>query len=476
MVIIMKYCGKCGAELKDDAKFCDGCGAQCPNESETVSIKKPEHKKTTFTFTGAAITLIVALALAFTAVRRYNNPEQQVLRAVESRDYTTALDIVSRNQTVGYSDELINKLNKRIDELESGYEKKELEYEQVQTELNAIEYLGVSGVSEELSAAKKTVYDLYCSRTYQTVYLKTSSVNNRWDGSSLTTETYNWNYDNHGRLTEYGYSYEYPEDTKWNFSRNYLYSYSEDGNISGFTYSETGEESILMRFTSTYEDGLLTGYNGIYKGMPVPVQIRFSYDENGNFSSVEELEAGISQSKTEYVYDENGNMRDRTIHPMGSWIVNAKFDDNGYLCEQSLKIDDEYQYRNFYNYNEYGHLCNETIYSENNTEPSFTLQVKYTYDNEGHITKIDIEENGYSASGTFQGSDAYRTLSFDGSSSTYGDMTIVLEYDDAGNLKKQSRYVDDELQYEVLYTYMSLELPLNYEKPDTKEPIYAINQ
>lgn len=467
----MKFCGKCGAELKDDAKFCASCGEPC-NSTPKVGATKNSEPKSKAPFIGVVIALIVALMVGFSVVRWYNSPEQQALRAIEASDYATALNIVSRNQTVSHSEKLISKLNKRIDELESGYEKEKLEYEFVETELNAIEQLGISSISERLITAKKNTYDLYCTRTYETVYLRTSLVQTNWNSAYTSTTTYNWSYDDTGRLTGYGYGYEYPDSEDSNMYTGYLYTYDDNGRIIAITIAD-GDANVA-ELTAVYdEDGYLTEYQGSYDGEMTSV--RFGYDKNGNFASriLEDSDGEISQ-KIEYVYDENGTMRDRTIYIM-SYVINAKFDNNGKVCEQSMQLDGEYQYRYFLDYNEHGHLCNQIIYSEDNAEPSSTLEVEYTYDSEGRITKIYLEEDGRSASGTFQGSDTYRTLTLSGRSSSYGDVTIVLEYDDAGNLVKQAQYVNGTLQSEAVYTYISLELPLSYEQPNTNNPIYVIN-
>lgn len=467
----MKFCGKCGAELKDDAKFCASCGEPC-NIIPKASAAKEAKRKCKMPIIGMAITLIMVLVAGFSAVRWYNSPEQQAMRAIEDCDYSSALNIVSRNQTVSHSEKLISKLNKRINELESGYEKERLEYEVVEAELNAIEQLGISGVSERLLTAKKNTNDLYCARTYEIVYLRTSLVQTNWYSSITSTTTYNWSYDDKGQLTGYSYGNEYSDDEAFNAYTGYSYTYDENGRIIVITM-EDGDAN-LAELTAVYDkDGYLTEYQGTYDGEAASV--RFGYDENGNFASriLEDADGEISQ-KVEYVYDENGILRERSLYMIGH-TVTSKYNDDGKICEQSMQLNGESRYRYFLDYNEHGHLCNQIMYNGDNVEPSNTLEVEYTYDSEGRITHIYLEEDGRSASGIFQGSDTYRTLSLEGKASNYGDMTIVLEYDDAGNLVKQTQYVNGMLQYETLYTYIPLKLPLNYEQPNTNNPVYLIN-
>ena len=156
----MKFCGNCGAQLQDTAKFCASCGAHISDEVKNVHAKNTKTTKRGLLIVGVAIILVAVIVVGFMAIQRYNSPEQQAIRALNTDDYAEVLDIVTRNQTVLYSDTLVNKLASRIEELISGYESESLEFGLVQTELEAIEKLGVPGIAAQLESSKQVVHDL----------------------------------------------------------------------------------------------------------------------------------------------------------------------------------------------------------------------------------------------------------------------------------------------------------------------------
>lgn len=41
----MKYCSKCGAELKEDSLFCDKCGNSTKAENEQQIVENPKYKE-----------------------------------------------------------------------------------------------------------------------------------------------------------------------------------------------------------------------------------------------------------------------------------------------------------------------------------------------------------------------------------------------------------------------------------------------
>ena len=114
---------------------------------------------------GLIIVLIAVFIAGFSAVRWYVGLERQILYAVESGNYTTAANILSNNWIVGHSNKLVRTLSRKIDDLEAGYEKGELEYEYIQTELNSIEQLGILGISRRLNMVQKDTYELHRIRT-----------------------------------------------------------------------------------------------------------------------------------------------------------------------------------------------------------------------------------------------------------------------------------------------------------------------
>lgn len=58
----MRYCEECGAQLEDDALFCENCGARCQEEEKAAPEPVTEQKEKKNTSAAMAVILIVAAA------------------------------------------------------------------------------------------------------------------------------------------------------------------------------------------------------------------------------------------------------------------------------------------------------------------------------------------------------------------------------------------------------------------------------
>ena len=56
----------------------------------------------------------------------------------------------------------------------------------------------------------------------------------------------------------------------------------------------------------------------------------------------------------------------------------------------------------------------------------------------------------------------------------FGGSLFVVKYDEAGNLICETRYGGDKVVYENEYTYIALELPLDYVQANESDPAYPL--
>lgn len=222
----MKYCTSCGKELNDRAKFCTGCGTKCavdiedniqpvqvsqelpqaeelPNvepacqeeaapandvtpeeevgqenpipqvESEQqnepitppVKKKKPIPKGKIILFSIIGVVLVVVITAAVLLFRWYTSTEQQVLRALDARDYDTAVVIMEEDTSASESKALADQLKERITNIKTRFVDGTIEYASAMMELDTIEKLKVDGVYAELSVVQIYIDNLNESRT-----------------------------------------------------------------------------------------------------------------------------------------------------------------------------------------------------------------------------------------------------------------------------------------------------------------------
>lgn len=222
----MKYCTSCGKELNDRAKFCTSCGNRCsedPEEhnqpvqvpqqfpqteelhnvehayqKETTSVndvipekeadqenpipqieheqrsetieppkkeKKPISKGRIILFSILGVALVMAITVAVLVFRWYTTTEQQVLRALDSGDYDTAVALMNEDASASGSKALTKQLKERIVNIKNEFVNGIIEYATAKMKLDTIEKLKVDDVSNELNAVQIYVDNLNESRT-----------------------------------------------------------------------------------------------------------------------------------------------------------------------------------------------------------------------------------------------------------------------------------------------------------------------
>jgi len=113
----MKYCKYCGAELKDDDKFCTVCGKGIiRNENNTNEIKPyKSNNKIIIVSMGVLVPIIVLLGMVFlfkdNILYTYYEKKEDLSSSVEKSItyYISALDY-------NYSDDIINKITDKVKE------------------------------------------------------------------------------------------------------------------------------------------------------------------------------------------------------------------------------------------------------------------------------------------------------------------------------------------------------------------------
>lgn len=89
----MKYCGQCGAELKDDGKFCANCGAKCPESDSkirTVSTLAKGERKSQHSLMIGITAVLVIIAAGILAMCWYKSSKQQSIYVASSDNHIIA--------------------------------------------------------------------------------------------------------------------------------------------------------------------------------------------------------------------------------------------------------------------------------------------------------------------------------------------------------------------------------------------------
>lgn len=328
------YCGTCGKELRDGAKFCDECGSiqpdaipesQKPKKQPEVihpiapaeiptkpkKEKKPVNKKL---LAVVAVVLVVAVVAAI-VIPIFFPGKQTIYVCVEEIQYTS--DGVAYKHTEWEYDEVGNLLSEEVD-----YGDRTYEYD----DINVV-YI------EKYTKYNGTVDDLieweYDENNNIVKYLTSKnlgySVEYDYDEDGKITEfvltwepSINSASENHAKVVPTTYKCEYDDKDRLirvyipdGFYRgdftSYLFEYDKDGNLETFYVSaNTG----TWRHDLSYKDSRLHEIEIYYS----PTHSFQTGDEsNFNFDRVVEYKYDRDghlkrPSNGDYTYDENGNL------------------------------------------------------------------------------------------------------------------------------------------------------------------------
>lgn len=166
----MKYCNNCGVQLEDTLAFCTMCGAKqpppvqpaskeqrCLHPTQPVAEPPAEKKKRK----GLLIALVCgggALVLAAVAVviflKWYQDPRQQLDRALEEKDWDQVLTLVDQNSDLGEDTRVIEVLEDRVAELTEQFNSGKLEYDVYIQELNDLAEMNPEALAPMIEQAQ----------------------------------------------------------------------------------------------------------------------------------------------------------------------------------------------------------------------------------------------------------------------------------------------------------------------------------
>lgn len=104
------FCQKCGKEIKDDAKFCEGCGTPVNSVNETVNKVKQQPKKKKG-LSGCFITIlvfIVIIAIGIIAASVQNEGIQRAVSGVNNESEYITLEEYNKIENGMTYDEVKN--------------------------------------------------------------------------------------------------------------------------------------------------------------------------------------------------------------------------------------------------------------------------------------------------------------------------------------------------------------------------------
>lgn len=213
----MKFCGKCGNQNKDDAKFCTCCGALCPPPvsipeppaaapqppqepafqpvmpqrpaeepaaapepdcAPTQVLTEPPHptapaaakparkgKWSLRTLLLAAASGLMLVLCAVTVVLMVLfTPQRQVLRTWDSGEHREALSLVRRNMELRKDEDFSAEMAHRMNELTASYHDGKTDYDQTVKSLDILSDMRINGLN--VDEARNYVEDIETSRGY----------------------------------------------------------------------------------------------------------------------------------------------------------------------------------------------------------------------------------------------------------------------------------------------------------------------
>ncbi len=281
----------------------------------------------------------------------------------------------------------------------------------------------------------------------------------------VTTETNE--YDENGNITHETY------ETSEGYKSEDIYEYDENGNTihstytssdgfsseSTYEYDENGNQTLQRYVDSDYSSETVTIYNEdgypidvvnttVQEGETIVDHTVNTYDENGMLLVSEFDENGFT-TKTEYTYDENGNVTLEHFENSDGYTTDKTYtyDENGWETgwEETSSAGDHYYFKSEQDEN------GNTIREERLSEDGLTVS-EYTYDENGnrlsdHTTSADGTVSAYyyiyDENGTqIMARDVY-------ADSTY---TFTTAYDAFGNMVQNTsdnRFADGSGSYSI---------------------------
>lgn len=165
-------CANCGAINNENAKFCYKCGAkmdkiEVPVQKTETKEKKEKKSKKPLIIGIISILLVAGLVFGITRIVKINNPVNKVISKLKDGDFESAKDVYSSDIEGNQEKkaDLIDELKEYLEDSKKDFFEEKITYEQINDNIEMIEYFGKDDMSNQISAVKSFVEIINDSRT-----------------------------------------------------------------------------------------------------------------------------------------------------------------------------------------------------------------------------------------------------------------------------------------------------------------------
>ena len=164
-------CHKCGNEISDTVDFCPFCGGKFNTDAQaSIKTKNKNEKKKISKSKKAMVSFLVVLIVCVASAAGIGIPylssnEYKINQAMNQGDYDEALSVY-QDKADGKPSKLLDRvLKKRLSNLKTNFENESVDYSMACKELDTIEKMKLTSVSQDLSNVKDYIIKLNKSRT-----------------------------------------------------------------------------------------------------------------------------------------------------------------------------------------------------------------------------------------------------------------------------------------------------------------------
>lgn len=164
-------CHKCGNEISDTVDFCPFCGGKFNTDAQaSIKTKNKNEKKKISKSKKAMVSFLVVLIVCVASAAGIGIPylssnEYKINQAMNQGDYDEALSVY-QDKADGKPSKLLDRvLKKRLSKLKTNFENESVDYSMACKELDTIEKMKLTSVSQDLSNVKDYIIKLNKSRT-----------------------------------------------------------------------------------------------------------------------------------------------------------------------------------------------------------------------------------------------------------------------------------------------------------------------